>query len=172
MNRMLAAVGLLGVLSLASWWLYTAGRDDANQACDIRELKAKEVQAKDLNLKEAQVNDLQAQASIERDRSTRRITELDKQLQNAIRNKNTAKAVPGNCTNPVIDDGIVRVLSEAIADPALPVNPNPEGFVGADAPVATDTITEVSFNAIVEYNKCAVKINRIIEIEKVNHPEQ
>jgi len=172
MNRILAGVGLLAVLSLAFWWFYTTGRDGANQACDIREMEAKGVQAKDLNLKEAQVNDLQAQANIDRDRSTRRITDLDHKLQNAIRTKNSAKTVSGNCPDPVIDDGIVRVLSEAIADPAIPVRANPQGFVAADAPVTADTISEVGFNAIVEYNKCAVKINRIIEIEKVNHPDE
>lgn len=153
MNR-IYVVGLsLALLTAGGWWLYIQGGVAAREEMQAAQLLAIENMANQYKLKEAKANELRDQALELEKKSLDRAKRLEKELR--LVNKSQPACI--------IDDAVVSVLDEAVRDPAIPIGSNPKGLVAADGTVTSDTLAESRFLAVDAYNKCARKINAIVE---------
>jgi len=153
MNRTLMVVSLLALLTAGGWWLFTRGEDAMQAKMQQAQLEALEAVTNQYKQKEAKANEARDKALILERQSGDRSKRLERELRLANKNQPVC----------IIGDDIVRVLDEAVRDPALPVRADSQGLVAADGTVTADTISESRFLAVEAYNNCARIHNAIIE---------
>jgi len=153
MNRTAAVVSSLALVIAVEWWLYTLTVDATLKRVQEAQLEALEAVTNQYKQKEAKANEARDKALILERQSVDRSKRLERELRLANKNQPVC----------IINDDVVRVLDEAVRDPAIPVRTDPQGLVAADGTVSSDTIAESRFLAVEAYNLCARRINAIAE---------
>lgn len=151
---------VLLALAVASSLFYRAEGIETELACQNRIAEINRLSAESLKQSEDKIHDLETDRIAQNQDADTRLQALRKRLDSAIKNKPPIQAGIGlpDCS---VGDDVIRVLTEAAADPRLSSPDNPAGFVDPEETVTADTVAAYSFYTIEQYNQCASDMNSL-----------